>query len=205
MAQQERRVAIFMNASIFSASNLLPRTSHSHSSKTDHPSDRSAFRTALSRFRFRLSFAVQYALFVFGRDASLHVCPCQKQPCTMMILLNRLKTISGRPGKSLACNRKRYPKRCRIDLTVFSGRVSLLLILDITTDRLRCEKTSIYDLPKLSRPSQNLKGEWAALSPMPLVPVLLPAFDFANFCDIRPVEPVRFVPFAILRLLPPSS
>src|SRR5712664_4196740 len=135
-----------MKALSFSARNLSARTSHSHTSKTDHPSDRNAFSTALSRFRLRPSFNVQYPLFVFGRDARAHVCPCQKQPCTITILRNFLTTTSGRPGKFRTCKRKRYPIWCKIDLTVLSGSVFLLLILDITADRFSLENTSIQCL-----------------------------------------------------------
>lgn len=63
----------------------------------------------------------------------------------MTILRIALNTISGRPGKSRTCKRNRYPNRCKIDLTVLSGRVFLLRILDIRSERFSLEKTSIFN------------------------------------------------------------
>jgi hypothetical protein len=50
---------------------------------------------------------------------------CQKHPCTKMQDPWRGRTMSGLPGRSRLCNRKRYPIECRMRRTASSGFVCL--------------------------------------------------------------------------------
>jgi len=58
----------------------------------------------------RASFSDQKSVLVFGMLAFRHpLCWCQKHPCTKITFFLDRNTISGRPGKSAACNRYRKP------------------------------------------------------------------------------------------------
>ena len=70
-------------------------------------------------------------------------CECQKQPWTKIILRRDGSTMSGLPGRSLRCRRKRYPIRCTIDRTINSGLVSRDPIRDMLNDRCAEECTSV--------------------------------------------------------------
>ncbi len=48
-------------------------------------------------------------------------CECQKQPCTKIAARRRGNTMSGLPGKSVRCKRKRYPIACSALRTARSG------------------------------------------------------------------------------------
>jgi hypothetical protein len=62
--------------------NLLMPVSIAHSRivTTRHPDLRRRLALARSRAMFRSIFGSQYSRFDLGRRASLHTCPCQKQP-----------------------------------------------------------------------------------------------------------------------------
>lgn len=73
-------------------------------------------------------------MFVFGIDCLLQpLCWCQKQPLTKMTVFAFGITISGLPGSLSTCSLYLQPCLVRVFLTIFSGRVSLLLILDMHT------------------------------------------------------------------------
>jgi len=53
--------------------------------------------------------------------------------------------MSGLPGRSLLCNRNRYPSLCNALLTASSGFVFFDDIRDITSERFAFEKTSVME------------------------------------------------------------
>lgn len=123
-----------MNCRIRSSVAWRSRTSHSQSSRTAQPRSDNACILRASRARFASIFGDQHPRFDFDPGASLHPCPCQKQPCTKMAFRRLGRTTSGQPGRSLRCNRKRYPRLCSSYLTASSGFVSWLRIRLIRRD-----------------------------------------------------------------------
>jgi hypothetical protein len=116
--------------------------SHSQMTPTIQPSLISSAELAASRERLRAIFRRQYLAFVFGSLAPrAQSWPCQKQPCTKIILRKRGKTRSGFPGRSLRCSLKRKPMRCAILRTAISGDVSTLFTALMV--RLRCSGVSV--------------------------------------------------------------
>ena len=106
--------------------------SHSQTVITRQPSLRSAAAASWSRSTLRRNFSFQNATRDFGVYANRQrLCRCQKQPCTKITVWCFGRTMSGRPGNWLECNRKRYPARCSVERTIFSGAVSRLRIRDI--------------------------------------------------------------------------
>src|SRR6185437_10836305 len=113
------------NCTSFFVTRLSFRSSHSQTRSTLQPRCFSSRLTYRSRFRFRSSFSDQYFTFDVGRFLPpRQQCPCQKHPCTIMILLLLGKTKSGLPGRLLTCNLKRNPSRRTKRRTANSGVVS---------------------------------------------------------------------------------
>lgn len=81
--------------------------------------------------------------------------PCQKQPLIKMAVLYFGRTMSGLPGISFRCNRKRKPCANKKRRTKTSGLVFLLLMCDM--QRLRCssESTSAIDSKSKELPSRQ--------------------------------------------------
>jgi len=94
------RLIVFTSISVF-------RVWHSQTVKTAQRNLRSFRRFRWSRALFPESFFTQY----FRRTAGIRhwpqVCMCQKQPLTMIIFRSLGRTISGVPGRSRRCRRKR--------------------------------------------------------------------------------------------------
>ena len=100
-------------------------SSHSHIRRYRHPAFVNFFWLYLSLTRFPSNFEDQNFFRVFGMRANLHCgCRCQKHPCTNIAFFLERNTISGRPGKSLACKRYLYPIPWISRLTNISGLVS---------------------------------------------------------------------------------
>ena len=94
--------------------------------KTDQPHLASRRLIALSRSLFPSNFRRQNATLVLGiRFPRVHLCRCQKHPCTKMTLRRLLKTRSGHPGRSRAYTPNLYPRERRSLRTRNSGLVSL--------------------------------------------------------------------------------
>ena len=123
--------------------SLTPRaTSHSQTVMTRHPSVLRAAFVSRSRCTFRSNLVSQNRRLLFGAYAKAQPrCRCQKHPWTSTTDLCFGRTMSGRPGRSELCNRKRQPRECRIDLTAISGAVFRPLIRDMF--QLRCEGESL--------------------------------------------------------------
>ena len=96
-----------------------------------HSISLSAEVAARSRCTFFFIFCSQNSLFWTGSLPRGHECPCQKQPCTNTAVRYFGKTMSGEPGRSLRCSRKRKPSLCNRDLTMSSARVFLFRTRDI--------------------------------------------------------------------------
>ncbi len=114
---------------------------HSQTTSTSHPDLLRARRFRASRALFSSNFACQndWRLRV-TRLPARHRCRCQKHPCTKTTFRRLRKTMSGRPGKSAACRRNRYPMPWSMRRTTHSGLVSRPLIRDILS--LRCRGLS---------------------------------------------------------------
>jgi len=131
---------LFSNFASFFISRFSALVSHSQIIITRQPSffKRRVFRR--SRSTFRLNFSCQKASLLFGVLACLQPwCRCQKQPRTSITVLYFGSTISGFPGRSFRCSRKRYPIPCSNDLTslsglVFSDRIRLIFQLRCCLD-----------------------------------------------------------------------
>lgn len=82
--------------------------SHSQIIITRQPNPRKTRFCFSSRLTLAASFPRQNSTLDFGwRFPALHLCWCQKHPCTNMMHLRLGKTMSGRPGKPRTCNRYR--------------------------------------------------------------------------------------------------
>ena len=112
------------------------RAQHSQTIKTLQPRRLSALRLALPRSTFASRLGSQYRrLLATITRPRLQLCRCQKQPCTNTAVRCIGSTISGQPGRSARCRRKRYPSRCRHCRTSNSGVVSFDRIRDMQCDR----------------------------------------------------------------------
>jgi hypothetical protein len=109
--------------------STLPRsaaqpTRHPHTVSTVHPRLRRARRTRSSRFRFACILSAQNFLLVDGSfERRQPLWPCQKHPLTKMATWNCATIMSGVPGSSRSCRRKRILCRRRNLSTSLSGRV----------------------------------------------------------------------------------
>src|SRR6266404_2516834 len=129
-----------LSSAFWSLSGLL--TSHSQSTAVFHPSASRVVRFRVSRWRLLSSFDLQNSTLVCGlrRPRSQRAHPCQKHPCTRIANWYLGKTISGLPGKSLRCRRKRKPRACRAWRTANSGAVSFARTRAINELRLSAER-----------------------------------------------------------------
>ncbi len=124
-----------------SASRL---TSHCHNTRTSQPSCLSFCCVRLSRSTLPSSFFPQNSALRFGSVAlGQPGCRCQKQPWTNIAVRYLGRTISGLPGRSLRCNRNRYPIACNNERTKSSGFVSFDLTRDMISLRFFGVKTSV--------------------------------------------------------------
>lgn len=119
--------------------------SHSHRRRTLQPCSQRSCAFFLSRSMLSANFLNQNSCRVDGIVVYLQPCLCQKHPCTNMAALRPLKTMSGFPGKSLACSRYLYPFAHSHLRTSISGLVLAPLILDILKARCSGEWTSIIN------------------------------------------------------------
>jgi hypothetical protein len=124
------------------ATTMAPVTSgsklsaHSHTTSTRHAALVRLRIAATSRSLLAESLASQNSVRVAGSLNNGHpLCRCQKQPCTKMAACHFGKTISGLPGRPLACKRKRSPACHSARLTRSSGPVFLPRIFDIAAER----------------------------------------------------------------------
>ena len=134
-------------ASNFVISAAISRSSHCQTIITFQFFSLNNFMTRRSRALFCSNLAVQNSLCVAGVEAYLQPgWRCQKHPWTKITARYLGNTISGEPGKSLACNRKRYPMPCRSERTCFSGLVFVLRTRDMFRNRCSGVKMSIFAL-----------------------------------------------------------
>lgn len=113
---------------------------HCQTVSTFQSSRRSAARFRLSRATLARIFSRQNSTRVFGHTKYLQLCLCQKHPLTNTTVRWRGRTMSGRPGRSLRCNRKRKPAAWSARLTTSSGLVFLPFTAAIL--RLRAAETT---------------------------------------------------------------
>lgn len=134
--------------------------SHSQTTRTRQPIRVSFSETSASLSTFLANFLSQNSLFVCGIEAFLQPgCRCQKQPCTKITVPYLGKTMSGVPGRSLRCSRKRKPKRCSMERTRSSGRVFFPRTFDIMSLRWEGVNLSMRRpyrrRPKATRPGSS--------------------------------------------------
>ncbi len=104
-------------------------SSHPKTLITFHPKAMSAVLFFSSLALFFKIFSVHHSVLVLGITKYLQPsCPCQKQPCTMMMVLYLGRMMSGFPGSFLSHNLYRSPMENKNFLTISSGLVSLPLI-----------------------------------------------------------------------------
>ena len=106
------------------------------------------------------SKSARYYYFSYRRmEAFLQAgCRCQKHPCTKITVPYLGRTMSGVPGRSLRCSRKRKPKRCSMERTRSSGRVFFPRTFDIRA--LRWEGVSLsMNTSGPGRPRASRAGE----------------------------------------------
>jgi hypothetical protein len=131
---------------------------HSHKTIGRHSRVRNALIELASRRLFPSILAFQYLTLLVGRWLPcLHRCPCQKQPCTKITAAYFGNTISGHPGKSLRCKRKRKPIRCSSERTNISGLVLILRTLAMT--RLRSSGLSLSVIATDNAVASQYAGE----------------------------------------------
>lgn len=129
---------------IFCRRASVSRVSHCHTTSVAHPSDSSCSLFVLSRFTLASNFGRQYSRRDLGSCPFGHPCQCQKHPCTKIAFRYFGRTMSGLPGRSFRCKRKRYPMACRSRLTTNSGPVSLLLTACMMRRRCSSVRVSIF-------------------------------------------------------------
>lgn len=116
---------------------VLLLTLHSQITKTFQPYFLNSSETFLSRNLLPWIFLNHQSVFVFGNTKFLHPsCPCQKHPCTNIMVLYLANTISGLPGKSFLCNLYLTPLPNKYLRTINSGFVffdRIWLILKLLT------------------------------------------------------------------------
>ena len=98
------------NRVTISRKRLASRKPHSQMTRTSQPIFSKAAMSRSSRAWLAANFGSQKSRRLFGileiwQEGS--ACRCQKHPWTRMTFLRGPKTMSGRPGKSLRCNRYR--------------------------------------------------------------------------------------------------
>ena len=109
---------------------------HSQIVRTAQPAFRSALSFRRSRATLSLNFFVQNSTRVLGVVAFAQLlCRCQKQPLTKTTVRYFGRTMSGVPGRSLRCKRKRRPRACSICRTAISAPVSERLTARMTSLR----------------------------------------------------------------------
>ena len=88
-----------------SFSKVFAAIRHSQIVNTRQPFLRNFLAFSLSLFALRCNLAIQYLRLLEGTRHFGHLCKCQKQPLTLMIFINRGKTMSGQPGRERTCRR----------------------------------------------------------------------------------------------------
>lgn len=105
-------------------SRPLPFNAHSQTKIDFQPRCSSSARSRASLAWLPVIFAFQKSVLLFGNLKRLQFSwPCQKQPFTKTSVRCLGNTMSGRPGKSRLCKRKRNPALCKARLTTNSGDV----------------------------------------------------------------------------------
>ena len=103
-------------------SATIPGSSCSQTCNGFHPKALSSRSFLASRSRFAAILSAHHLAFALGATAcSGH--PCQKHPSTKIANRSFTRTISGRPGRSLRCSRKRTPRRWSSRRSWISGVV----------------------------------------------------------------------------------
>ena len=134
---QDTKWARPRNARSLFASRLSSPISHSQTTRHRHPLLVRRLTTSLSLVRFAFIFGTQYSRRLCGARLRPHpLWPCQKQPCMNTTEWRFRNAMSGRPGRSEAWSRYRYPSLYRRRRTAISGRVFFARTADITA--LRC-------------------------------------------------------------------
>lgn len=114
------RITLRRNFSASSTSDV----SHCHTIKLFHPNFAKSLTLRWSRSALAAIFGLQYSKRDFGNLPFAQPWPCQKHPCTKTTKRFAGKTISGLPGRSRLCSRKRKPALCSAERTILSGPVS---------------------------------------------------------------------------------
>ena len=105
-------------------SRLLPFNAHSQTTIDIQPRRSSSAKSRASLALLPVIFSFQKSVRLFGNLKRLQFSwPCQKHPCTKTTVRCLGKMMSGRPGKSRLCKRKRNPALCKARLTTNSGDV----------------------------------------------------------------------------------
>lgn len=139
---------------------FLGFSSHCQITITRHPIFSNKEKVILSRSTFPYIFLLQNSRLVSGIVAYLQSeCPCQKHPLMNMTVLYFGRTMSGLPGKSFRCNRKRKPFANKKRRTKTSGLVFLLLMCDIHFWRCSFDSTSAI------KQARNFQVGWQATKP----------------------------------------
>lgn len=113
-----------MTARVSPSTRPRPFTAHSQTTIGFQPRLSSSNMSRASLALLPLILASQNSLLLFGNRKRLHWSwPCQKQPFTKTTARCFGKTMSGRPGKSFLCSRKRNPALCSAFRTISSGDV----------------------------------------------------------------------------------
>lgn len=111
------------------------RVAHSQTTSTRHPASLSSLICLKSRSVFRVSFSCQNSVLDFGRRKFRHpLWACQKHPWMSITDLYFGRTMSGEPGRSLACRRYLKPEAWSPWRTTISGFVFREPIRDIISD-----------------------------------------------------------------------
>ncbi len=116
---------VSLDATFKLSDEVLRGNAHSQMVATRQPK---AFRHCsafASRFLFPLIFFLQNEARVLGRRKFAQSWPCQKHPFTKITALYLGSTMSGFPGSSFTCSRKRKPSAWMALLIIRSGRVFL--------------------------------------------------------------------------------
>lgn len=121
--------------------------SHSQTSITFQCRSRSLLMFLASRLRLVVILWRQNSVLVPGTLPFKQECPCQKHPFMNMMVLKRGNTISGLPGKYLACKRNLRPVLCNAFRRRISGEVFLPWIEAILALRSFGERKSAKGSP----------------------------------------------------------
>lgn len=145
-----------MNRTMRLSSASRFRVSHSQTVSTFQPCWPSALTFRASRLWLPLNFRVQNSCRVEGNIPRLQLCRCQKHPCTKMTFRCLGKTMSGFPGKSIRCNRKRNPIRWISERTASSGAVLRGPMLAMISERFSREILSMISVQQRAGPQFRL-------------------------------------------------